>query len=200
MAVLDQEGTFQGEIMDMAILDAKDTQSKAVSITVRILEIWHEGAWHDWSEYGLEVSGNLWVIKKDGTINETQWRALVENAGWDGSFASVATKSWKPKPVQVVVQADTYKDQTRYRISWLNAWGSMPGILGGIAPDAAAALDAKYGAQARALSGNVNRGKGAAPAGKPGKPSAPKKKAESQPETPPLPPRDDPPPVDEIPF
>lgn len=154
---IDREGTFRGNIVAATLREA-DSGAQAVSLTVAITEMWvpEESTWEDWRQYDVEASGDIWVIKKDTTVNEAQVRALVDHAGWDGRFASVLDGTWKPRPVQVVVQEDTYKDRTRYRVAWVNAHDGTPGG-GNVSPEKAKALEAKYGAQMRALAGNSVR-------------------------------------------
>ena len=200
MAVLEQEGTFRGPIVDFGV-NAADSGAKAVSLTVSIEDIYHEGVWVDWREYAMEVKGDIWIIKKDGLPNERQVRALAEYAGWDGSFVSLANGTWQPTPVQVQVQGDEYKGQTKFRIAWVNAYDSTPGGGGNVTPDAAKALEAQYGSQMRAIASSAKRSQAPPPAGGPTKPVA-------KPKTPvvvvtpkeDLPPRGEPVPTDEIPF
>lgn len=182
MPEVQQEGTFRGSITTFGLFEA-DSGATAVNITVAIEEVFDGGEWFDWREHGLSVSGGLYVIKKDGTLNERAIESLVKHAGWNKSFESIVDGTWTPNPVQVVVKADTYKNETRYRIAFVNGYDEVPSG-GNVTAEKAKAYQQKYGAQLRALGGNVARN-AAAPKGAPAKPKPSKQPANtpySQPE------------------
>lgn len=170
MPQLEQAGTFRGEIIRFGVQSA-ESGAKSVAIVVQIHEIWEDGQWHDWREYGMEVGGNLWLVKKDGSLNEQTARNLVEAAGWDGNFVKISNGTWEPKPVSIVVEADEYKGNVRYRIAWVNPYESVPGGAGNMTPDEAKQLDNLFGAQLRALVSSQRRAAEPPPAGKPAKPA-----------------------------
>jgi len=155
MPELEQAGTFRGRITQYG-LSKKESGAHSVYIEVAIDEVYENGEWGDWREYGLTVTGDLWVIKKDGTLNDHQITALCDHAGWNGSFAAVTERQWEPRPVQVQVQANTYKDVMRYRINWINAYDAVPGG-GNVSSDEAKLLEVEYGSQVRAICGNAAR-------------------------------------------
>ena len=155
MPELEQAGTFRGRITQYG-LSQKTSGAHSVYIEVAIDEVFEDGEWGDWRAYELTVTGDLWVVKKDGTLNDRQITALCDYAGWDGSFAAVAEGRWKPTPVQVRVQENVYKDETRYRINWINAYDAVPGG-GNVSADEAKKLEAKFGSQVRAICGNAVR-------------------------------------------
>ena len=165
MPKLEQEGVFRGSISNYGI-DEADSGAVAIVIHVDVEEIFAEGEWHDWREHQFTTEGRVWVVKKDGTVNQRQAEALIQCAGWDGLFESISSRSWTPTPISVTVKADTYNDETRYRIEWVNPHDSSPGGGGNVDPAKAKALDSKLGAQFRALVGNQKRN-GAVPAVKP---------------------------------
>jgi hypothetical protein len=112
-------------------------------------------------------------------VNEKQIEALVKCAGWDGNLSSLVDGSWTPTPLQVSVEEDTYKEQTRYRIAWLNPVDRTPGggSLSNIDTSNVKALEARFGSPIRAIVGSAKRN--AAPTT--GKPPAPPKPAARQP-------------------
>jgi hypothetical protein len=184
---LAQIGTFRGQITSYGINSA-ESGAVAINITVGITEIFHEGEWFDWTAENMEVSGDIWVVKKDNTINEKQVRALVDFAGWDGSFVSVSSGTWQPTPVQISVDEDTYKNVTRYKISWVNAYDSTPGG-GNVSPEKAKEFQTRYGSQLRALVGSAKTAATSPATGKPTKPAVKPKAAPAPAEQLPLPPR-----------
>jgi len=184
---VDREGTFRGEIIEYGSRKV-DSGAIAVTIHARLDEIWDGEEWEDWRAYGVEAYGDLYVIKKDGSPNASQVQSLVENAGWDRTFASLSDKTWEPKPCQFVVKQD--KDQAgnlkdRWRIAFLNDYDRVPGQLASMSPDEARALDGRFSGQFRAIGGNAQRAS-SKPAGKP---PAPQKAAPKQPR--PQPPADE---------
>ena len=184
---VDRSGRFRGRITNY-YLDEADSGAEAIAITVAFDQIYHEGDWYDWTESNQEALGRIWVVKKDGKLNERQVRALIDHAGWDGSFTSVAQGEWQPTPCQVVVEEDAYRDQVRYRIAWVNAYDQAVGGGGNLSPDKVAALQAKHGAALRALAGTAKANAAPVPIEKPTRPAAPS--APTPPEPPEkLPPR-----------
>lgn len=167
---IDREGTFRGRIVSYGLQEAQ-SKALAVQITARIDEQWVDDHWEDWRQYDVEASGYIWIIKKDGSDNDSQVRALVDCAGWDGVFSSIVSGAWKPEPCQFVVKEDSYKEQIRYRINWLNAYDSSP-TGGNVDSNRARELDALYGSRIRAVVGNVKRN-ALAPSGKPSAPPPP---------------------------
>lgn len=166
---LNQSGTFRGDITSYG-LNKADSGAIGVKINVLIHECFGDGEWHDWREYGVEATGTIWIVKKDGRLNERQARDLMACAGWSGDLRSIANGSWDPTPVQVEVSADEYKGETNYRISWLKAYDSMPGG-GNLDAGEAAALQQRFGTQLRALAGNGTRNQAPPANGKPRKPA-----------------------------
>ena len=175
MPQLEQAGNFRGPVISYG-LNKVESGAQSVYLTVRIEEIWYEGEWCDYREHQLEVSGDIWIVKKDGSINERQVRSLIDYAGWDGSLLSICDQSWCPPPVQITVGEDEYQGNVRYRINWLNHYDRMPGG-GNVSAEEAKELQARYGAQLRALSGNATRNAAAPPPGAPAKPPGKKKVA-----------------------
>lgn len=174
----DREGTFQAEIIEYGL---KEFDSGSVAVTVKVLlhKLWDVDSetWVDWLEYQMEAYGNLFVIKKDKTLNTSQVEALVSHAGWDGNFDSIQNSTWEPKPVQVVIKADTYKDETRYQVAFVNDFERKPGGLGTIDAAKAKELSVRYGGELRALaaSAKMNATKPAAKPKPPSKPGTAKK-------------------------
>jgi hypothetical protein len=161
----DREGTFRAEINDYGM---KEQESGAIAVTIKVglTEIWNGEAWEPWEEYGMEAYGDIYVVKKDGTLNKLGVQSLIQHAGWDGNFASVVDRMWQPVPCQVVIKANEYEGNTTYKIAFVNDYDRTPGQLGTIAPDKAKTLQAKFGGELRALAGNAKRN-GDAPKDKP---------------------------------
>jgi len=170
---VDREGKFRGRIVDYGMFEAT-APSRAVSIKLlcRVDEIFAEDNWHDWSEYDVVTSGDVWVIKKDGSLNTEAIERLIRHAGWSGSFDDLASKTWQPTPIQFDVKADQRDGKVFFKINWISGYDDSPRHTLDIDPDRAKALSVAYGAQLRAIAGNIKRN-GQKPSGVPAPPVGP---------------------------
>lgn len=175
MQPCDRTGSFRAEILDYGLKEM-DSGAVAVALHVKLTEMWDGENWQPWGEYDMEAYGDVWIVKKDGKLNDRQAKALINFAGWDASLSSIAEETWKPTPCQVEITHERYKDQDQYRISWVNDFDRTPGAGAQSNVDAnkLKELEARFGSPLRALQGNVKRN-GAAPSTK--KPSPPPKPA-----------------------
>lgn len=181
MQPCDREGTFKARIESYGVKEL-ESGAIAVSICAHLTDIWNGETWEPWGDYQQEALGDLWIVKKDSSINNNQVEALIKNAGWDGDIASIVDEKWNPTPCQVVVKADTYKDQTRFKIAFLNALDRAPGGMGNVDSKKAKELQTRFGAQLRAIAGNAKRnGSAPAPATKPAVPPPAAKPAQKPP-------------------
>lgn len=171
MQPADREGTFNATITDFGL---KEFQSGAVAIAIRVKldAIWNGESFEGWSQFEQEADGDVWIIKKDGAVNELGAKSLMANAGWDGNIESVSNGSWQPTECSVSIKREDYNGTTRYKVSFVNAHNKPPsGSLSNIDPDKAKSLANRYGPQMRAIAGNVVRN-GAPSVGQPPKPPA----------------------------
>lgn len=169
---LNWAGNCRGQILEYGLAEM-DSGATAVNITARVDEYWDaaDKGWKDCRAEMFETEGAIWIIKKDGKINQSQAESLMQHAGWDGKPTSIENGSWKPTPCSFVVNEDTYKDESRFRISWLNDYDREPGASGNVSPERARELETQYGSQLRALAGNVARNDVPPPEGKPSAPT-----------------------------
>jgi hypothetical protein len=177
---IDRAGNFRGVITECGLYEAK-SGAKAVNITASIRECWNSETkqWEDWEQYEIVAHGAIWIIKTDGTVNTKGVQSAVECANWNGSFekAAVGVFADVEKPCQFVVNEEgpnEFHKETQYKIAFLNDFDRTPGGNGNVSPERAKELQTQYGAQFRALGGNVQRNT-AKPIGKL-KPPAPKSK------------------------
>jgi hypothetical protein len=170
---LEGAGTARGQITEHGIKEF-ESGSVAISIVVSVKEYWdtETSTWVNCEADDYYTAGDIILVKKDGTPNNNQVEALCKYAGWDGDIAKVGSDAWQPTPCAVVINADEYKGVTNYKISWLNEYDRTPGAVGNCTPEKARELADRYGAQFRALAGNVTRN-ATAPTGKPKPPKPP---------------------------
>lgn len=178
---IDRAGTFRANIVEYGL---KKVDSGSVAITVRAVldQMWDEDNkdWVMWADYDQEAYGDVWIVKKDGSLNQNAVTSLCRNAGWDGNIESIQAATWHPNQCQVVVQADTYNGETRFKISFVNDYFRTPGGLGGnMSPEDAKSLQMKFGSQLRAMAGSA-KAASKAPNGKP--PAPPSRNTPSAPQ------------------
>jgi len=136
--------------------------------------------WTDCKDSDYKIRGDVWIVKKDGTVAIPQAQSLIDHAGWDGSLESIVNGTWQPTPSSFLLQKDMYNDQERYRAPFVNAYDRVPGALGTVTAEEAKTLQSQFGSQLRALAGNAKRAATAPPNGKPSpKPAAKKAKTPS---------------------
>jgi hypothetical protein len=177
---VDREGFFRAEIIDYGMCEASDAASQSVGVTIKchLSEMYDFGqeAWVDWP-YDQEATGVLWVICKNGSINDTACKSLVQSAGWDGDFESISDKRWEPTPCQVQVKHQEYKGKSEFRIAYVNPLDKIPGAMGNLNTDKVKLLKSQHGAALRALTSTLKTNAALVAKGKPAAPKAPPKAA-----------------------
>lgn len=169
---MDRDGIFQIAIREYGLTE-RDSGAVAISVIADVTAEWNAetGEWDDWTSYDMEVRGDLYIVKKDKSLNNSQIEALCRHAGWNADVNSITDLSWVPTPCQCTVEADVYKEQTRYKIGFLNALDRVPGgAVGNISPEKVKAIATQYGSQLRAIAGTTLHGT-TKPAGKPPAPN-----------------------------
>lgn len=165
MPEVDREGNFQAEIIDYGLKDF-ESGSVAVSLRVKLTAEWNSEteSWDDWTQYDMEAGGDIYIIKKDGKLNDGQVKNLSQYAGWDGSLTSITERTWQPTKCQVSIESDVYKNNTRHRIGFINEFGRKPGAkISTVDAVKAKELEARHGAALRAIVGNARRQNGSSP-------------------------------------
>lgn len=198
---VDRKGDFRAEIREYG-LQKKDSGSVGIRMKFQLTECWNaEGeAWDDWRDHNVEAWGTSWIVKKDGTINQTAVESLIKNAGWDGDLASIVNNTWKPAPCQVSTEENVYNGVTSYPVNFINHYDRTPGAnVGNVTADGLKELQTRFGSALRAVAGNAKRNTAPpAPVNGKGGPKAPPKREAAVPVAETVPPGANE--NDEIPF
>lgn len=170
---VDREGAFRCQLADYG-LKQMDSGAVAISLRVALTEHYDGEHWQPWAQYDMEAEGDIWIVKKNGEINQQAAESLMRHAGWDGTLESITGATWTPTPFQVTVKRDDYQGNVRHKIAYVNEFDRTPGGLSNVSPDKARELAARFGSQFRAIAGNVKRNNAAgAGTGAPAAPSRP---------------------------
>lgn len=175
MPFLEQAGIFKSKPLSWEVYPA---ESGAIGVSMKFAvleELNSAGEWESWAEYDEHhFYGTWWVVKKDGKVNTQAVEQLAKCLGWNGNLTSIMGAP--PEiVVQVTVKADTYKDKTTFKGSWMNPEDHTGGGFGADA-DTVKSLQSRFGSLLRAAASGSTP---AAPA--PAKKGGPK----SKPATPP---------------
>lgn len=189
---VDRAGVFRGVVTEYGVKKHTKEGSESYSLNVRVAlhELYDSasGEWIDWREYEMTADGYLNIVKKDGSLNESQVVPIMEHGGWDGLFSSLYDQAWKPTPCQFDIKWDDYGDGM-FKVNWFAAHDRGPVGLGNCDEKMAKDLDTRLRSSLKAISGNIKRAK-SKPEGKPPSPLAAKT---AKPDVPA-------PPDDDIPF
>lgn len=166
----DRAGNFRAEIIEYGMKEF-ESGSVAVQIKVALKEIWnHEDeTWEPWETYGMESYGSIFIVDKKGELLERGIKSLVSNTGWDGDFNSIASRTWKPTLCQVNIKPEVYREETTYKVAFVNHFDSVPGTMGMLDEEKVKALAARFGASTRSIASTAKANK----APTVGKPPAP---------------------------
>lgn len=154
MPQIEQEGYFRVFPVESGLRKgtADGAKSLGASFKFRIMEIWHEDQWCDYSEHQLETEGVFWFRTKDGSANENAVKSLAQAFGWNGSPSFFETTDLTSKGAVVQVKGEVYKEKTRYKASWLYPYDHIPQSgVSNVSEDEAKQLDTECGATFRAL-------------------------------------------------
>lgn len=135
-------------------ITVETAQSGAIAAVVKFIaiEMYENGQWIDWN-YGQEIYCRVWIVKKDGTVNQNGVNTLKNVLGWDGDMQSFGT-GWNVPACQVTVEAEEYKGETQYRGSWINAYDADPERgMRPADPEIIKKIQSMYGARLRAAYG-----------------------------------------------
>ena len=102
------------------------SSSRALNVEWVPFAWWSPGKaeWQDWSNpEARTVSGNLWLIGKNGQFIKRSIETLRDVMGYTGKdFSDFAdTSKWTPNRCQITVEPDEYNEKVRLRVAWINS-------------------------------------------------------------------------------
>lgn len=164
-AKLDRPGIFKARPFSWNVSTKDDSQSVAVALGFLVLSQLEGEEWVSWERDDVEphhVYGYFYVVKRDGSINSTAVKQLVESLGWNGDLRSV-TGEPPDVVVQITVKEETYNGKTQLKATWMNPGDYVPQPYGASEGDVAK-LQSKFGPLLRAAAGGATKAKPAAKA------------------------------------
>lgn len=126
--MLQYEGIYKARPLSWGLKPSERSKSQAVAIEFLITARFDSGNWEDLTQYEDQtITGFFYIVKKDGTVNTTQMRALAESLGWDGNPQDLLNSP--PDVVcQVTVKNEEFDGKTRLKVQWINHESYTPGV------------------------------------------------------------------------
>lgn len=129
MSLIEQEGTYRGNITDHVVnLSTNDFPQLVLSLEGTELYDVETQSWCDWKDVPEnEITAYLVLIdsKNNQTLN---YKQVQEALGWDGkSFSGLATLDLSKTRVQFRVEPNTYNGKTTLQVTWIDKYDAIPG-------------------------------------------------------------------------
>jgi len=162
MAMVNREGRFRAQIIDKGV--SLTGKNDLVTFIPRffLIQEWDGAEWQDIEAEGMEITAYCYLIKRDGSLNDFQIKALREAFGWDGQDFFWLEDESLPD-CQVVIEAETYQGKDRLKVQFINAYDSEGGgTVEKSTDDIRRRVKTQYGAKLRAMAGGKSAAKPAA--------------------------------------
>jgi hypothetical protein len=149
MIALDRDGIFKAIPQSWAIRKNDQTQSVGISIEFLITAQLEGSEWTPWAGYAdHSVWGTFYVVKKDGTVNQSAVEQLAQSLGWNGDLRAI-TLGPPATEVQITVKEEIYDGKSRLKATWINPGDYSPQPSGASQEDMTK-LQTRYGSLLRA--------------------------------------------------
>lgn len=124
----DREGTFNAKPIAWGVRTSEKTQSVGITIDWIPYELMDKesGGFSPFENPdGLTVSGDIWIVKKNGDYNKLAiQRTMVDALGWSGEFDDfLEDGKFNPPKCQISVELNEYKGKVSYKVAWVNPLG-----------------------------------------------------------------------------
>lgn len=128
---LDRAGRFKARVSAWGVKPSQQSQSIAIHLDFIVTAAWNGSEWESWEEYEPQtVSGDFYVVKKDGQINTTTVDQLAASIGWAGNLELSGVE---PPDVEVQItakeesfQARSGETMTVVKASWIDPGDFVP--------------------------------------------------------------------------
>lgn len=109
-----QEGTFKARVASIKIEQVGADQSTKVAIIADVTQQLNpaDGAWVD-VPAGYQFPMDIWIIKKDGSPNDTAIKQLIAGLKFNGDYENI--QNWVGTEIQAKVKRDEYKGVVSYK-------------------------------------------------------------------------------------
>lgn len=140
-----------------------DSGAVSVSLKLLILEGWDatHKAWESWdgvasqdgTPLGYTLDARSFIIKKDGSTNDSAFAQVKRAIKWNGDF--LVFDADPPAELRIVAQTEweEYEGKPRQRVAWINPGDFNPGdgFLRAANTEQLKDLNARFGAAMRAM-------------------------------------------------
>ena len=129
MAMPDTEGTYHAEVLEAAY--GKSTSgTPRVTFKFRLTEIAFGVEWDAVAD-DLDIIGDVYIKKADGTLNRKAIDNLRDTFGWPGDdpfwFEDTLDRDGALNPCQVEIGWDEYRGERKLKVNWVNPYDRVPG-------------------------------------------------------------------------
>jgi len=123
MAMANRAGRFRAQIIDKGVSETGPNNLATFIPRFFLTEEWNGSEWVDIGREGLEITGYVYIEKKDGSLNTRAIENLKSAFGWDGRDIMWLQESALPD-CQVTCEFETYNGQERLKVQWINPYDS----------------------------------------------------------------------------
>lgn len=173
MDKLEQTGIFRCKPLSWEVVKAK-SGAVGINMSFLVVEELDGDKWLSWDEYDDHMFyGTWWVVKKDGTVNQSAVEQLAKSLGWNGDIDTITD----PAPdtiVQVTVKEETYEGVKRWKGDWMNPADHTGGGDFGVDGNEKKEIKSRFGSLLKAAASSALPAKKAPPKGGPKSKPAPK--------------------------
>jgi hypothetical protein len=175
---LDRPGVFNAQVIDATMFNPEGKRSTSFQPYFLILEKHNKetGEWDDWEEFQMGITGDQWVIGKEGNGNERAINTCIALFDWDPAdlwegliAASIG------KVVSITVEWEEYNGKNSLKVKWMNPKDSTGSGAGKMSEEKLSALQNEH---ANILLGFALPKPPPPAAGKPGRKAPPPPKAD----------------------
>lgn len=137
------KASYRARPMQWAVGESKN-KAPQFAVEFALYEQWNGT---EWAPCEFDITGYFYLLKKDGSINETTVAALEDAFGWNRTTGvKWLAQAGELPDCQVFCDYELYEGQQKMKVKWLNPFDKTPtGGVGSSDPQEVQSIDAKYG-------------------------------------------------------